>query len=116
MVFGLVFFWSGSSDPDILDKMDLLESRLSLAKELVDSKLLVAHHRLFHQCLSEAWEGNQIFLQFDLWSTKFAWQKTYFFFALATYLIGFGWQDNWNGVYQCLIKERKLQLQINNIL
>ena len=53
-VFGLVFFWSGSSDPDRLDKMDLLESRLSLAKELVDSKLLVAHHRLFDQCLRKA--------------------------------------------------------------
>ena len=51
-------------DPDRLDKMDLLESRLSLSKEgLLDSKLLVAHHRLYHQCLSEAWEGNQIYLQ-----------------------------------------------------
>ena len=41
-------------DPDRLDKMDLLESRLSLAKELEDSKLLVAHHRLFDQCLRKA--------------------------------------------------------------
>ena len=42
-------------DPDRLDKMDLLESRLSLSKEgLLDSKLLAAHRRLFDQCLRKA--------------------------------------------------------------